>query len=192
MFVLELIGAIFSIAGALFISKATNEWLYKAFIAFFISNLMLLAFFTINGKIPMIIQMVFFFSSAILGIYRLSLNKNRDKYIMLFILTIYSLILGSYLLYNGIKDISFSIEIIDVIAASMAIIGSFLLSSKNLINRNVAYILFLLADVLFVYIGYTNAFYFFMIQSFVYIYTSSLGLYNNNKKLFEEKKLIKI
>lgn len=179
---LELLGAIFSILGAILIGIATKEMLYRAFCAFFISNLALFTFFLLEGKVPMLIQMAMFFWSAVLGIYRLSSQQKRDKTIIIFLLSVYVVVLAILLLNIGISNISFEIKLIDVVASAMAIYGSFLLSSDNKTKRNIAYILFLLADILFVYIGYTNGFYFFMFQSAVFIFTSSAGLYNTNRK----------
>lgn len=179
---LEFIGAIFSILGAILIGIATKEMLYRAFCSFFVSNIALFTFFLIEGKVPMLIQMAMFFWSAVLGIYRLSSFQKRDKTIIIILLSVYVVILALLLLNIGISNITFEIKLIDVVASSMAIYGSFLLSSDIKLKRNIAYILFLLADILFVYIGYTNGFYFFMVQSAIFIFTSSAGLYNTNKK----------
>ena len=65
------------------------------------------------------------------------------------------------------------------------LIGSFLLSSHNHIIRSYAFICFFMADVIFVYIGYTNAFYFFMVQSAFYLYTSLKGYSNTMKDEIE-------
>lgn len=181
MSIIELLGAFFSIIAALLISKATNESIYRANILFFISNILLLTFFFINGLIPLIIQMTLFFSTAVLGILRLSKNKERDQKIIIFLLSIYFITFGLYIYTTGINNFSFHISIFDGIASTMAIIGAFLLPYDDFVKRNIAYVLFLLADILFIYVGYTNGFYFFMIQSIFYIFTSSFGLLNNMK-----------
>lgn len=180
MIILEATGAIFSIAGAYLMSLSSKENtrpLYFGFISFFISNLALLTFFVLNGKVPVIIQMILFYITAILGIYKLTKNKRRDVFIISIILIIYSLIL-IFIILPKIENIDFNILIIDLIASLIAIIGSFLLSSPNHIIRSYAFICFFVADIIFVYIGYTNAFYFFMVQSVFFIYTSSKGYYN--------------
>lgn len=184
MLFLELFGAIFSIAGAFLMSKATKDetkWIYYAFCSFFVSNLCLFAFFLLHGKIPIVIQMVLFFSSAVLGIVKLSNNKLRDTIIVSVITFFYMLSMIHIINKIGISNIDFSISIIDTIASTMAIIGSFILSAKNHITRSYAFLLFLLADIIFVYIGYSNGFYMFMTQSAIYIYTSSKGYYNTMK-----------
>lgn len=184
MIILEALGAIFSIMGAYLTSLSTKENtrpLYWGFVSFFISNLALLTFFTLNGKVPVIIQMVLFFVTAILGIYRLTMNRKRDVVLMTFSLTIYISILISQILPN-MGDIDFTVLIIDLIAASIAIFGSFILSSHNHVVRGYAFICFFIADIIFVYIGYTNAFYFFMVQSAFYLYTSSKGYMNTMRE----------
>lgn len=183
MIILEAIGAIFSILGAYLMSlsgKGNTKPLYLGFICFFISNLALLTFFTLTGKIPVIIQMILFFVTAIIGIYKLTQNRKRDIKITTFILVIYISIFILTVLPN-MAQIDFKILMIDLIASLIAIIGSFLLSNHNHVIRSYAFICFFVADVFFVYIGYSNAFYFFMVQSVFYLYTSLKG-YSNTMK----------
>jgi hypothetical protein len=183
MIILEATGAIFSIIGAYLMSlssKNDTKPLYFGFISFFISNLALLTFFILNGKVPVIIQMILFFITAIIGIYKLTNNRKRDIRIISVILFIYISIIIFTVLPN-IKDIDFNILVVDFIASLIAIVGSFLLSSHKHTIRGYAFICFFVADVIFVYIGYVNAYYFFMIQSVFYLYTSSKG-YNNTMK----------
>lgn len=181
---LEAIGAIFSIFAAYSMSLSTKDNtrpLYIAFISFFISNLSLITFFTLSGKIPIILQMLLFFVTSIIGIYKHTSNKKRDVFLIVSIVSIYIFVL----FINGIlnlEETTFDIKIIDLIASLIAIIGSFLLSSHNYIRRSYAFICFFLADVIFVYIGYENQFYFFMLQSVFYLYTSVKG-YKNTMKI---------
>ena len=180
MIILEATGAIFSIAGAYLMSLSSKENtrpLYFGFISFFISNLALLTFFVLNGKVPVIIQMILFFITAILGIYKLTKSKKRDVSIICGILFVYSLVLVFSILPN-IENIDFSILLIDSFASLIAILGSFLLSSHSHLIRSYAFICFFVADIIFVYIGYSNAYFFFMIQSIFFIYTSAKGYHN--------------
>jgi uncharacterized membrane protein YhhN len=192
MIILEAMGAIFSILGAYLMSlsgKGNTKPLYLGFICFFISNLALLTFFTLTGKVPVIIQMVLFFVTAIIGIYKLTQNRKRDVQIMAFVLVIYISIFIFTVLPN-MGQIDFKILLVDFVASIIAIIGSFLLSSHNHVIRSYAFICFFVADVIFVYIGYTNTFYFFMIQSAFYLYTSLKGYSNTMKdeiKLFKKR-----
>ena len=170
MIILEAMGEIFSILCAYLMSlsgKGNTKPLYLGFICFFISNLALLTFFTLTGKVPVINQMVLFFVTAIIGIYKLTQNRKRDVQIMAFVLVIYISIFIFTVLPN-MGQIDFKILLVDFVASIIAIIGSFLLSSHNHVIRSYAFICFFIADVIFVYIGYTNTFYFFMIQSAFY------------------------
>ena len=187
MIILEAMGAIFSILGAYLMSlsgKGNTKPLYLGFICFFISNLALLTFFTLTGKVPVIIQMVLFFVTAIIGIYKLTQNRKRDVQIMAFVLVIYISIFIFTVLPN-MGQIDFKILLVDFVASIIAIIGSFLLSSHNHVIRSYSFICFFIADVIFVYIGYTNTFYFFMIQSAFYLYTSLKGYSNTMKDEIE-------
>lgn len=184
MLILEILGAVFSILGAYLMSSSSKiniKPLYFAFISFFISNLALFTFFTYSGKIPVMVQMFFFFITAILGIYKLTENKKRDSFIMMIVLVIYILIIYLIVIPSMSKS-DFTIIPIDFIASFIAILGSYLLSSHNYIIRGYAFILFFIADLLFVYIGYVNGFYFFMIQSIFYLYTSTKGYLNTMEK----------
>lgn len=190
MIILEAIGAVFSIIGAYLMSKSSKNNvrpIYWGFVSFFISNLALLTFFTLNGKVPVIIQMILFFVTAVLGIYKLTKNRKRDVFLISIILSIYLFILYKTILPN-MSNIDFMVLPIDLLAASIAIFGSFLLSSHNHKTRGIAFICFFIADVIFVYIGYENAFYFFMVQSIFYLYTSVKGYINTMK---EEIKIAK-
>lgn len=179
MILLEMFGAIFSILGAWYMSTATKKSLYKAFTAFLISNGSLLLFFLINGKIPMVIQFIFFFATAILGLYRTTEDKEKTKRIVF--LALFILCLGViYPLFN-LENINLTVLPLDTVASSLAILGAFLLSSSSYTQRNIAYALFVIADIIFVYIGYINGFWFFLTQSAWFIFTGSKGLLSNIK-----------
>lgn len=187
MIILEAFGAIFSILGAYLMSlsgKGNTKPLYLGFICFFVSNLALLTFFTLTGKIPVIIQMILFFVTAIIGIYKLTQNRKRDVQIISFVLVIYIFIF-IFTVVPNMAQTDFKILLVDFIASLIAITGSFLLSSHNHVIRSYAFICFFVADVIFVYIGYTNAFYFFMVQSAFYLYTSLKGYSNTMKNEIE-------
>lgn len=181
MIILEFIGMICSIVAVLFIATATNKNIYKANILFYISNISLLTFFMLNGIISIFIQMCFFYITAILGILRLSNNKKRDLKLIITTTTIYFILLIIYLYNNSLINITFTLKPLDAMASLFAIIGSYLLAFDNYIKRNLAYTLFIIADILYVYIGYNNNFIFFTIQSFFFIFTSTFGIINNYK-----------
>lgn len=189
MLLLEAFGAIFSILGAYLMSLSTKhnqKPLYLAFISFLAANLSLFAFFLFAGKVPMIIQLVFFYAGAFLGIIKKSPNPKRDFKIVTTISIIYFSILAIILYFQSISSIDFEVLILDSTAASMAIMGNFFLSSRSHIRRSYAFILFFIADVLYVYVGYANGFYFFMAQSMFFIYTSFNGYKNTMKEEIDD------
>ncbi|MFA7083958.1 MAG: hypothetical protein WC141_05420 [Arcobacteraceae bacterium] len=180
MVFLEAFGAIFSILGAYLMATSTKnntKPLYYGFISFFTSNMALLLFFTLNGKVPIIIQMVLFFLTAIIGIYKHSENKKRDITLMASVLSFLTIIIYFKIL-PFVTTIDFTVLWVDLIASFLAILGSFLLSSHTPKIRGYAFVCFFVADVVFVYIGLTNMFYFFTVQSFFYLYTSVKGYKN--------------
>lgn len=184
MLLLEILGAIFSILGAFLMSRSSKNDtrpLYFAFISFFMSNLALFTFFTYSGKIPIMIQMFFFFVTAIIGIYKLTNEKKRDSFLMIVTLVIYISIIFIFVIPDMSKAV-FSILPLDFTASFIAIFGSYLLSSHKYKIRSYAFICFFVADLIFVYIGYINQFYFFMIQSIFYLYTSTRGYLNTMEK----------
>ena len=174
---MELIGMIFSIAGAYMISKADQRSLYIAFYSFLISNLALLVFFAVNGKAPMVIQFTLFFCTAALGVIRCGEVANRKRDYILISLVVSSLIV--ILINSELGELTF--KSLDTIASAIAIIGSFLLSSPVYERRQIAYVGFIVADILFVYIGVENGFLFFTLQSLFFVYTSTMGIINNRK-----------
>lgn len=202
LIVLEILGGAAAIAGSYKMSLSGKnegrEHLYSAFILFGLSNLFLFAFFLLEGKIPMVIQMLIFGVTALIGIVKTADYENckfaKDKIEMRDRLIIFSLlylciVVSLALMLNAFNDTDFNIVPIDLTASIIAVIGSFLLSSHNYIVRSWAFVLFFIADVIFVYIGYTNQFYFFMLQSAFFIYTSSKGFYNTALKDRKKEKV---
>jgi hypothetical protein len=175
---LEIFGAIFSILGAYLMSNGTKtdqRPVFYAFISFATSNLALIIFFLLEAKGPMVIQFLVFMSTALFGIYKLEDNKNLAIKILALYLSILSLSL--FMLSKNI-NIQIEFEVIDGIAAIIAVIGSFLLSAKTLIYRKASFICFFVADVLFVYIGINNGFFAFTAQSLFFLWTSYRGYMN--------------
>jgi len=177
----EILGAIFSILGAILMSKSTKkdlQPLYYAFVSFSISNLFLLYFFSLNGFVPIAFQMLLFFYAAIAGILSLTKNRSRDLKIITIILLPYSLFFVFNIFLSSTIEIDWTIEPLQFFTSFLAIVGSYLLKNKNHLVRGVAFGLFLVADILFVYIGLENSMYFFALQSMVFIITSTIGLKN--------------
>ncbi len=133
MILLEAFGAIFSILGAYLMATSTKintKPLYYGFISFFISNTALLIFFTLNGKVPIILQMVLFFMTAIIGIYKHTSHKKRDSTLMSMVLLLLAFVLY-FSIVPRMTHIDFTILWVDSLASSLAILGSYLLSSHT-------------------------------------------------------------
>ena len=185
LYLLEYIGAIFAIFGAIFMSSSTKENtkpLYYSFISFFIANLFLVAFFGFEGKIPLFIQMILFTIAAIKGILTFTNRKAIDILMMIFVIFIYIVIFIFNQDYVNNMKISWNIELIDTIASFLAIYGAYILSSYNYKVRLFAYVLYLTADIIFIYIGYTNQYYLFLIQSAVFVGTSIRAIINTSSE----------
>jgi uncharacterized membrane protein YhhN len=177
----EFIGMIFSMLGAFFMSRDTIKYkktLYFSGLSFLVSNLVMIYVATSTMLIPLIIQMALFFKSSMLIVISHSENKKIVKRILY---PLEVLVLGILLTYVSKTDFQINTTLIEVIAATMAITGSFLLKTKNLDIRIVSFVLFLLADILYAYIGYQNSLYFFMIQAIFFWYTSIAGILNTLK-----------
>lgn len=179
MITLEFLGAIYSILGAWHMSGATKEKLNRAFFSFLISNSALLLFFILNGKMPMVVQFIFFYMTAILGLYRTTEDVKRT-HLFVFI-SILTLIIAVGISFPMIKEVNMTILPLDTFASSLAVIGAYMLSSKSYMQRNIAYFMFVIADIIFVYIGYVNGFWFFLLQSAWFIFTGTKGLVTNIK-----------
>jgi len=187
---LEVMGGATAIVAAYKMSLSGKEgriYLYQAFLLFGFSDLFLFAFFLFTGKIPMVIQMLIFGSTALLGIIKTIDYENcfyaKDqndllKKAILFIGLYFSFIIGFSFIFDSFNEIDFTIVPIDLLASSIAVLGSFMLSSHSHVIRAWAFVMFFVADVIFVYIGFENKFYFFMLQSAFFIYTSAQGFYN--------------
>jgi len=112
-----------------------------------------------------------------MGILSQSNNVQRDRNIMISIITIYSLMMMLVYLYANIQ-FKFDFTLADTTAAMIAIVGSFILKSHNLDFRLNAFIAFFVADLIYVFVAYNHGMYFFMIQSAFFLYTSIEGYKN--------------
>jgi len=180
---IESVGSMVNISGTIYMSQATKENqtpMYKAFLMFSLSNLFLLFIFLYNGIIPLAILSLFFFMTSIQGVLNKTTEYERDLKITKIFYPIYFLFIFTFFYFHGIQNINWNIEIIDLVASSLAVIGSYFLSS-NKINNNYAFLSFILADVILTYVGYSHGLMAFMLQSMFFIGTSSVALYNNNK-----------
>ena len=181
---IEIIASILSISGSLMMTRSTQtntRPLYFAFALFGMANLFFLFFFTANGIIPIAIQMLFFFVTAINGFLKNSENFKRDLKLIVIVLIPYFIFFASYMIDNMNTNIDWTIKPIETFASLLAVIGSFVLSSPNHITRSYAFILFLIADSILMYVGYTHSMFAFMFQSMFFVGTSTVSYYRTMK-----------
>jgi hypothetical protein len=177
--VLEWSSAIFSMIGAYLASNGTKknqEPVYYSFIAFIISNLFIVVFFIMEDKTYLAIQFLLFMFSCFFGFVKLDKNKRRALALISIPLFIISMFIFYH--YESIHISSNDFIRIESLIAPITLIGNFFLSAERLLFRRFAFYLFLVVDCVFIYIGLTNGYYGFTLQSVFYIGTSIRGLYN--------------
>ena len=189
LYLIEIIASILSISGSLMMAKSTKtntKPLYFAFALFGTANLFFLFFFTANGIIPIAIQMLFFFITEINGFLKNSENFKRDLKLIIMVLIPYIVFFTIYMIDNMNTNIDWTIKPIETFASLLAVIGSFILSSQNHITRSYAFILFLIADSILIYVGYSHSMFAFMFQAMFFVGTSTVSYYRTMKEEIQD------
>jgi len=178
--ILEIIGMIFSIIGALLMSvnAKREDFILLAYYMFFIADIALFFMGIYLGMIALLIQVVFFTLSAINGISKIKNNMIITK--LLFIIFGISVISGVFLAGKIKNEMILNISNVEIIAATLAILGSFILAYKDL--RLYAFMLFFIADSFYIYISFEKHLLYFGVQSAFFLLTSLKGI-NSLKKL---------
>lgn len=182
IFSLEFFGVAFTILGALIMSqgyKLMKNYLYFTFSCFLVANMFMLIVATEHGLVPMIIQVLIFWYLAFKGLKEYSENKSRDIVVAIGLFVTVILII----LIEPKNTAIFTMKLLDTVAAGIAITGSYFLISRNGQTRQKAYMLFFVADAMYIYIGYSNQMYWFAGQSTLFLWTS-ISAYLNTKKEF--------
>lgn len=177
----EFLGMVFSMLGAFYMSRDYNKdprHMEKAFSFFLISNVSMIMLSAALLMIPLLIQMGLFMITAYNG-----LIKNRPDYKkFLFLIPLVTFTIGSILLTINLgNNIKLEITITEVLAAAMAIYGSHIAKEEIYNKRILSFILFFVADILYIMIAYDKGLLFFGIQSAFFLYTSLSGLNNTIK-----------
>lgn len=174
---LEILGSVLAITGATFlavnIEKHPKSVLY-AFKAFLLSNVFMLHLALEQGMIPLLIQYVLFTWGALAGVLHLSDNKTvKSGAKILVSVTVVSLIFMA----STVENFSYDISAIEIFAASLAIVGNFVLKSKDISIRQYAFVMFIVADITYVGIGLDKELMFFTAMSayFVLVSLKALG-----------------
>jgi len=179
----EFIGMVLSMIGAWYAigtnHKENLEAKGKGFMFFALSNLSMMIFAYIAGFYALMIQMFIFNISSVLGLYKFNTKKVSIPIISLAIVVwitiIYQLVYHSHISLE-------SMNITEVSAAIIAIIGAYVYLSKQKFWINVAFICYFVADILYVYVAYEKEFIFFGILSAFFVFTSTRGAYYVNFK----------
>jgi hypothetical protein len=180
---IEATGMVLSILGALLMSRDHHkhpDTMYYAFISFAVSNLALIYLSLVKGLLPMSIQMVLFLVIAMIVISSHSSHRQRDIIISILVSLVYFTILFFII---DIHSIDMTVKLVDVIAATIAIAGSFAMKTHNPQVKLYAFAAFFVADLLYTYIGLHNNMYFFTVQSVFFLYTSIAGARNTLKHI---------
>ena len=166
----ETIASIAAIYGALMNMKAvktkSDKDRYKGFWGFMISNLIIMTMAIGIQAYPLFIQMIAFTIPSTIGLVQLSKNKVIIKIIVLFF---YAISLN--FINEAIIGFSYENYVVglDTYAAPIAIIGSFILIIKDLSIRKNAFLMFIMADTIYVYFAIQQGWYILMIQYVVFI-----------------------
>ncbi len=183
--ILELTAAVFSILGAFLLSRDLQInpiALYFGFISFFIGNVFMIHLALLEHMAPLLIQLVLFSAGAHLGVISHAKNKEKVKMISYFVLTMttFSLL---YLYFNASADFVFKFSTIEIIAATIAISGNFMMKTHNPLVRINAFYLFIIADAVYVIVAINADLYFFAFQAAFFVFTSTAGILNTRKLL---------
>lgn len=178
---LEMIAAFCGIVGSISTAMAQGDnenakkyWLVGAG-GFALGNVFLFQVATNHGLSFMALQMVFFAVSAFLMMY---VRASKVLALALFGLMTYVVVVNF-----GVFSHTFKIGN-DLIPSVIAVIGAFMLSAKNMDNAVLkGYILFLLADVFYIYIGVVEKMPWFTLQTVVYLFASLYAVYKLMKSM---------
>jgi len=187
---LEFVGMLGAISGAVFMSRdprIVKNNMLKAFSSFVIANLAMLIVAIINEMSALVIQQLLFLSGAVIG-FRVNLYKTKvnikvlnkimySLYVILFLYMLNVIYLSLNLNFSNIN-----LPVIESLAAFMAILGNFLLSGTYS-SQLKAFILFIIADIVYIWIAIDHNMYFFMLQSAFTVYTAYSGYINVSRLL---------
>lgn len=169
--IFEFFGMMFTMTGAFLIT--TKKFRFIGFASFLTANYIMLAFASMKGLVPLQVQMIFFFFATVPALKAYSSDWNLVKRNLIIISILYIMLMIEFLNY---KPVGFTIPTIEIVAAIIAIVGSYLQKYQEKDLRILSFALFFIADVLYVAISIELGMLFFGIQSFFFWYTSVKGI----------------
>lgn len=170
---LEFIGMIATMTGAYLVTRNTHKKMFYGGVAFLIANYVMFAFAGGKGMIPLQIQMLAFFVSTV-PILKAYANDWKSVRKNIFLISI--IYIGGLILFFEFNFSNINITELEIIAAVIAVSGSFMLKYKETDKKITSFILFFIADVLYVYVSVDKGLLFFGIQSLFFWYTSIDGI----------------
>lgn len=207
LFIFEIISAICAVLGAYLVGGKTHLVRAYSFLSFLTSNVFMIIVSLDKGILPLLFQMLVFSLLALVGLNNVvlemkrcnednllvslsrSLNhniKSKTIYVsfislisVLFVVNFSNMDFNAYYTY-------LSSNTIEIIAVCLALFGSSLINNLSVQTKVIGLFLFLLADVLYIYIALSHSLYPFFIQSIIFIGTSSLAMKSFNEILKEE------
>lgn len=181
MLVFEVFGVVFAMLGAWYMSKgfAQKENAIKTFSLFLVSNVMFINMAIGAMLIPLMVQMLLFSVFGLMGVKTFA-PELMGKVLTVFLVSLIPTLVNLYFSF-GVSP-NFEITGLEVIAASSAVLGSYLLRSPKSNDRLGAFALFIIADGIYIAIGIEYGLYFFAMQAAYFLYTSVVGIINTKKQ----------
>lgn len=191
MIIFEIIGMLGSILGAILLSLSERKYANKtfyAFLSFFVANFALVIFSAYKNMLFLYVQMIFFiFASYFVLISKHKADmRNKLNIIYLSLISISILIGLFFMFYHNEASIQ-NFNKYELIAAILAVIGNYIMKYHDYRILVFAFVLFFIADILYVSIALDNGLNYFAIQSGFFVLTSLYGIYN----IFNDIKLLK-
>lgn len=183
--ILEFIGMVSTMGGAFMITSKNEKTRFYGLFSFIVANYTVFAFASMKGLLPLQIQMVFFLIATSPALKNYTNNWKIIRNSLFVFTVVYATVM---IMFVDMKISSTHIPIVELMAAGIAVLGSYLQKYKVSDIRVISFMMFFIADVLYVIISIENTMLFFGIQSLFFWYTSIKGISNelNKKESFKD------
>ena len=170
----ELIGSMFAIGGSYLL--ATNK-VKEAMSTFMVGNVLMSVVAIETGLLPLLIQLMLFTWGGLWALFKID-TVYLKKYAAGLVLFAISILAIHTPQIPG--EIIMKISPVELFAATFAVTGNFLMRYGSR-YQIAGFILFIIADILYVKIGVENALWFFTIQTVYFLVMSIIGIKNRTK-----------
>lgn len=166
----EIIASIGALYGALMMLKHVKSQdpldRYKGFWGFVVSNMMIIMLSISVQAYPMFLQMIAFMIPSTIGIMQLTKQKKTMKIIMSLFYSV--IIIFTYEAIINLDMNSYNVNL-DTYAAPIAVIGSFVLVMKDMRKRKYAFLIFIIADFIYIVFTMNQSWYILMVQYAIFV-----------------------